>query len=518
MTELHDVTSLYAGFTAQATRRPDAVAVTDGAVEVTYRELDVAAREYRTALAAHGVAPGDLVGISLSQGWEVAAAILAVLGHGCGYVPLDPGYPVDRLTHMVENSGVRVAFAAADRDVLPADVARLTRAAGQPAPARPMARPAGTPAYVIYTSGSTGVPKGVAIRESSVLCLFRSCANGLFEFGQDDAWAQFFSYSFDFSVWEMWGALLFGGRMVVVPAETARRPTALLEFLSTKRVTVLNLVPSYFKHLVRAYERHPAPLALRYIVFGGEELDRMSVRQWQGLRPAAEILVNMYGITETTVHSTYGVLTPEWVASDAGGTWIGSSLAHLRIALLAPDGSAVPDGDPGEIHIAGSAVAIGYYGRPDLTAERFRRLRLDGDDEYRTWYRSGDIARRLPDGTYEYLGRNDRQVNLRGFRIELGEVEVALRAEPPVREAIAVIEEVAGGESVLVVYVTVNDGQAGAGLAARLRRSCATRLPAHMVPNRVVVLTEMPLSPSGKLDRARLRAGRVGTKAKEVRT
>ncbi|MFE0174042.1 amino acid adenylation domain-containing protein [Streptomyces sp. NPDC059002] len=506
MHELKQATSLYEVFAGQAAERPDAVAITEGPLDITYRELDGAAREYRAGLARHGVRPGDLVGISLERGWEVVAAILAVLGHGCGYVPLDPSYPADRLAFMARDSGVRVAVSAADNAALPAGFVRVTRSGGaDDVPAGPLPRPAGTPVYVIYTSGSTGLPKGVAVPESAVLELFRSCSDGPFEFGPDDTWTQYFSYSFDFSVWEIWGSLLFGGRLVIVPPETARRPAAFLELLAEERVTVLNAVPSFFKYMPKAYERSPAALALRYVVFGGEQLDPLSVRRWMQLRPGAETLVNMYGITETTVHTTFGALTEERVASDGSGTWIGEPLAHHRMAVLDPAGRAVPDGEPGEVYIAGLGLADGYFGRPDLTAERFPRLRLAGDDETRTWYRTGDVARRLPDGTYEYLGRNDRQISLRGFRVELGEVEAALRAEPAVLDAVALTEETAGGESLLVAYVALaEDRTATQELTAQLREACRTRLPAHMLPNRIVVVSEMPLAPSGKLDRARL--------------
>ncbi|MFL6137857.1 MAG: amino acid adenylation domain-containing protein [Frankiaceae bacterium] len=510
MRELKRATSLYEAFDMQVARRPADVAITDGSLDVTYRELERATRGYRAALASHGVRPGELVGISLDRGWEVVAAILAVLGHGCGYVPLDPSYPADRLAFMAQNSQVRMAIAAADNAVLPRDVVRVARGSGTGlSPCAPRPRPAGTPVYVMYTSGSTGVPKGVAVTESAVLELFRSCSDGLLSFGPDDVWTWYFSYSFDFSVWEIWGSLLFGGRLLVVPSGIARNPAALLDLMAEEGVTVLNMVPSFFRYLPRAYERNPVQLALRYVIFGGEQLDRMSVRRWMQLRPGAETLVNMYGITETTVHTTFGALTPERVGSDEGGTWIGSPLPHHRMALLAPDGSEVPDGEPGEVHVAGEGLAHGYFRRPDLTAERFLRLRLGGDTEPRTWYRTGDIARRLPDGTYVYIGRNDRQVNLRGFRIELGEIEAALRAEPSVLDAVVVIEDAAGGESFIVAYVSLADEPtAPASGTAQLREACRVRLPEHMVPNRIVVVAEMPLAPSGKLDRVRLGAMR----------
>ncbi|MFB8139396.1 amino acid adenylation domain-containing protein [Streptomyces parvus] len=504
--ELKQATSLYEVFAGQAARRPDAVAITDGPLDVTYRELETAAREYRAGLVHHGVRPGSLVGISLERGWEVVAAILGVLGHGSGYVPLDPSYPADRLAFMARDSGVRAVISAPDTAAPPTGPDRVVRLNGDAAaPAEPLPRPVGTPLYVIYTSGSTGLPKGVAVSESAVLELFRSCSDGPFAFGPEDTWTQYFSYSFDFSVWEIWGSLLFGGRLVVVPPETARRPAALLELLAEQRVTVLNAVPSFFKYMPKAYERDPVDLSLRYVVFGGEQLDPLSVRRWMQLRPGAETLVNMYGITETTVHTTFGAITEDRVAPGGAGTWIGEPLAHHRMAVLTGEGQPAAEGEPGEVYIAGPGLADGYFGQPELTAERFPRLRLPGDDETRTWYRTGDVARRLPDGTYEYLGRNDRQISLRGFRIELGEVEAALRTEPDVLDAVVLTEEAAGGEWLLVAYVVLAQDRPVTGEpVARLREACRTRLPAHMLPNRIVVVSEMPLAPSGKLDRARL--------------
>lgn len=506
--------SLYWTFATHAARTPHAVAITDGSKQITYAQLDQAAAEYRHGLQECGVRAGDLVGISVARGWKVMAAILAVLSHGCGYVPLDPAYPRERLRFMTEDSGIRTVIADETASgLLPGQLSRVYRVAGARAgqlEQPPAACLTDTPAYVIYTSGSTGVPKGVPVAESAVLALFSACADDRFAFGPEDVWSHFFSYCFDFAVWEMWGALLFGGRLVIVPAKAARNPAAFLDLLARERITVLNQVPSFFKYLVRAYERVPVELALRYVIFGGESLDRVSVRRWMQLRPGAEALINMYGITETTVHVTYGRLEAEHVAEDIGGTWIGRPLPHLKLALLDARGIEVPAGDVGEIQVAGAGVAGAYLGRPELTAERFRRLNLDGVE--RTWYRTGDLAKQLPDGSYEYLGRNDRQVNLRGFRIELGEIEAVLRGHAHVLDAVAAVEDIPPRESLLVAYiVTVDSVNASEHVQRELLDHCAARLPAHMVPSQIVPLSDMPLTASGKLDRARLPALRNAT-------
>ncbi|MEU0240461.1 amino acid adenylation domain-containing protein [Nocardiopsis sp. NPDC006198] len=503
---LPEIESLYRTFAAHAARTPHAVAITDGPEQISYAQLNRAAAEYRYGLRECGVQAGELVGIGLSRGWEVVAAILAVLSHGCGYVPLDPAYPRERLRFMTEDSGIRTVITdETAAGLLPGELSRVHRVPGAGQLEPPATRLADTPAYVIYTSGSTGVPKGVPVPESAVLALFSACINGPFAFGPDDAWSHFFSDCFDFAVWEMWGALLFGGRLVIVPAKAARNPAAFLDLLAHERITVLNQVPSFFKHLVRAYERTAVELALRYVIFGGEPLDRVSVRRWMQLRPDAEALVNMYGITETTVHVTYGRLKAEHVAEDTGGTWIGRPLRHLKLALLDARGVEVPVGDVGEIQVAGAGVAGAYLGRPELTAERFRRLDLDGVE--RVWYRTGDLARQRPDGSYEYLGRDDRQVNLRGFRIELGEVEAVLRSHAHVVDAVAAVEDALPRESLLVAYIVTADSvNASEQLHQELLDHCAAQLPVHMVPGQLVTLPGMPLTASGKLDRARLRA------------
>jgi nonribosomal peptide synthetase DhbF len=493
-------------FMRNVARRPDSIAITDGAREIRYRDLYRAAQKLRAVLADEGVGAGELVGISLERGWKVAAAILAVLGHGCGYVPLDPSYPERRLAFMAEDSGIEVAIVDEACGALPPHVRRVSPEAGRARSNQELGavpRPQGTPAYVIYTSGSTGSPKGVEVLERGVLELFRSCAGGLFSFGPDDVWSWFHSYSFDFSVWEMWGALIYGGRIVMVPEDVARRPSTLLQLLSAEGITVLSQVPSSFKYLAKAYERRPAELSLRYVVFGGEALDRPSLRRWTELRSGAEALINMYGITETTVHATFCRVGPRQVAHDSGGTPIGLPLRHLTFALLDDHDRPVPVGERGEIHIAGSSLAKGYLGRPELTRRRFPTLSVNGVT--RRWYRSGDVARQLPDGSYEYIGRNDRQISLRGFRVELGEVEALLRRSPEVLDALADAEEVAGGEVVLVAYVVPADPLAAAdGIEASIRWRCAAEFPAHMVPNRIVVIAELPRTPSGKLDRSRL--------------
>ena len=491
-----------ASFLAQVAARPRAVAVQDSGTEITYADLLDAAQILRADLAAAGARPGDVIAVVLPRGWRVVAAMAAIWLHGCGYVPIDPDYPQARQAFMIADSGARVAVAHAAA-LRPHPVTVVTppeRGRGYSGPYPSIDRPADTPAYVIYTSGSTGMPKGVEVSPMAVAALLRSCAS-VFRFTPEDIWTWFHSHSFDFSVWEIWGALTTGGRVVVVSPSTARNPAAMLKLLETNQVTVLSQVPSAFRHLVRAYGRRRAALVLRYVVLGGEALDRPSVRQWMTMRDGPETLVDMYGITETTVHVTYRFLRREDVETDVGGTRIGGPLPHLDIALFDDAGVQVADGTPGEIYISGDSLADGYRGNAHQTAQAFPLLTID--DTTRRWYRSGDLARRLPDGTYEYLGRVDRQLTLRGFRIEPGETEAVLRRLPGVLDAVVDVER-ASTEAVLTAYVVTNRPDE----TALLRSSCRAHLPAHLVPDRVVRLAELPLTPSGKLDRGRLRGDR----------
>jgi amino acid adenylation domain-containing protein len=360
-------------------------------------------------------------------------------------------------------------------------------------------------AYVIYTSGSTGRPKGVEVSHANVARLFAVIRQS-FAFGQDDVWTLFHSIAFDFSVWELWGALAFGGRLVIVPGETARSPEAFYELLRRERVTVLSQTPSAFRQLLWAEEsalaRGEAMVAdLRLVVFGGEALDPASLAPWLERHGEEQpLLVNMYGITETTVHTTWRRLRQSDLAQP--GSAIGRPLSDLSLHLLDGGGRPVPIGVPGEIHVGGAGVARGYLARPALTAERFVPDPFAGGVGGLRLYRSGDLARWRRDGDLEYLGRIDRQVKVRGFRIELGEIEAALAEHPGVREAAVVAREDRPGDVRLVGYVSsaAEPRPAPQALAAFL----AERLPGYMVPAAWVLLDRLPLTANGKVDRAAL--------------
>ncbi|MEV6029490.1 amino acid adenylation domain-containing protein, partial [Streptomyces sp. NPDC052036] len=360
------------------------------------------------------------------------------------------------------------------------------------------------PAYVIYTSGSTGRPKGVVVEHASVVRLF-SATDGWFGFGADDVWTLFHSYAFDFSVWELWGPLLYGGRLVVVPFEVSRSAGEFLALLAREGVTVLNQTPSAFYQLMQAERDDPATgdaLALRYVVFGGEALDLGRLASWYERRgDGGPTLVNMYGITETTVHVTYLPLDQD-VCVAGGGSRIGEGIPDLRLYVLDAGLCPVPVGVAGELYVAGAGLARGYLNRPGLTAERFVAdpFGVPGSRMYRT----GDLVRWGAVGELEYLGRVDDQVKVRGFRIELGEIESVLAGHPDVAQVAVVVREDRPGDKRLVGYAVP---AAGAAVdPAVLRAYVGGLVPDYMVPSAVMVLDVLPLTPNGKLDRRALPA------------
>ncbi|WP_244478976.1 non-ribosomal peptide synthetase [Methylobacterium sp. Leaf106] len=480
----------------QAGRRPHAVAVTCEGEQATYADLETRAARLARRLVREGVRPGDLVGLCAERSISLVVGILAILKSGAGYVPLDPAYPADRLAFMLADCGARHVLATACLvDSLPEggpkpilmDGPAASEDGGPPLPPAPHPE---QPAYVIYTSGSTGRPKGVVVTHANAARLLTTTQDD-FGFAEDDVWTLFHSYGFDFSVWEIFGALCHGGRLVVVPREVARAADAFLDLLVREGVTVLNQTPSAFRPLMQAALARPRGLALRHVVFGGEALDVSALRPWfERFGDASPRLVNMYGITETTVHVTYRPL----VADDANraDSPIGEALPDLTLHLLDSNLDPVPDGVAGELHVGGAGLAQGYLGRAALTAERFVPDPF-GPPGARL-YRSGDLAVRRPDGTLAYLGRADGQVKLRGFRIETGEIAAALRAEPGVIDAAVILRDAAGDRH-LVAYVV------GEGIDAdALRSGIVRRLPAYMVPAHILVVASLPLTPNGKLD------------------
>ncbi|WP_050993858.1 non-ribosomal peptide synthetase [Streptomyces violaceusniger] len=523
-------------FEARVRECPDAPAVSLGADTLTYADLNARANALARLLVARGAGPGRFVGLVLPRSIDLVVALLAVVKSGAAYVPIDSAYPADRIAYTI--SDVDLTLLVTDTRVevaLPEGVARVVlgdeevRArlaalpgtdltdADRPSPLLPVA-----PAYVIYTSGSTGRPKGVVVSHRNVVRLFAATGRW-FPFGADEVWTLFHSYAFDFSVWELWGPLLHGGRLVVVPFEVSRSPERFLRLLADERVTFLNQTPSAFYQLVNADREDPATgdrLALRHVVFGGEALDLGRLADWYERHGAgarcAPRLVNMYGITETTVHVSYLALDPGLAAAGAGSL-IGGSIPDLRVRVLDGALRPAPPGVAGEMYVAGAGVAQGYLKRPGLSASRFVADPFAGDGS--RLYRTGDLARWNADGLLEYLGRADDQVKIRGFRIETGEIAAALSACQGVADCAVVARDDRGGERRLVAYVVPQ--APGEGLdSGLLRKKLGESLPDYMLPAAFVTLPALPLTPSGKLDTRALPEPEVagGAAGRDART
>jgi amino acid adenylation domain-containing protein len=498
-------------FEEQVARTPEAMAVVLDGQSLSYAELNRRANRLAHCLRSLGVGPEVMVGLCLERSIEMVISILAVLKAGGAYVPMDPAYPAERLAFVLQDAQAPVLltqralltrFQAHQPGVVCVDEFFDSQDSSHDENAGTEARPPNL-AYMIYTSGSTGKPKGVQVTHENVTRLFQA-TQPWYQFNESDVWTLFHSYAFDFSVWEIWGALLYGGRLVVVPHLVSRSPEKFLELLAREKVTVLNQTPSAFRQLIQADQRTlPQPeLALRYIIFGGEALELRSLKPWfdrhGDQRPQ---LVNMYGITETTVHVTYRPINAQDLGS---GSVIGQPIPDLQIYILDARLQPVPIGLPGEMYVGGAGVARGYLNRPELTAEKFIPNPFNekaGDRLYKT----GDLARWLANGDIEYLGRADHQVKIRGHRIELGEIESTLAQHPAMRECVVLARVDSPGDERLAAYLVTEPDKASISLG-ELRNFLKTKLPEHMIPAAFVFLDALPLTPNGKVDRKALPA------------
>ncbi|NOS87519.1 MAG: amino acid adenylation domain-containing protein [Methylococcaceae bacterium] len=504
---------IHALFEAQVAKTPEAIAVSFNGQHLTYAALNQHANRLAHRLLALGVRPDDRVALCLERGLTMLVGLWGILKSGAAYVPLDPRYPPERLAMMWRDSQPvalitqpehqnKLEAVADSLRVLVLDDRFAALADSPDHNPDPVALGlfAQHLAYIIYTSGSTGQPKGVMVAHHQVTRLF-TANQAQFNFNSSDVWTLFHSYAFDFSVWEINGALLYGGRLVVVPYPISRSPEAFYQLLCQEQVTILNQTPSAFYPLIAVHRQSPLAHHLRCVVFGGEALAVEPLQTWIDCTPLAQTaLINMYGITEITVHATYHALTADDICAGQGSI-IGKPLSDLGCYLLDAHLQPVPLGAVGEIYISGAGLARGYLNRPDVTAARFiaNPYAADSGGSHNRLYKTGDLARYLPDGTLVYLGRNDLQVKIRGHRIELQEIEAQLMQCPGVQAAAVVLRQDQPGEQRLVAYVVGPNPEALS--ATVLRGQLARVLADYQLPSAYVLMGALPLTVNGKLAR-----------------
>ena len=483
-------------FEEQVTKNPDAIALIFEQQRLTYQELNQKANQLAHYLQAFGIEPNTLVGICVERSLQMVIGILGILKAGGAYVPLDPTNPPERLNYILKDSQVKVLVTQSN---LAAKVPQCEQILcldrdwdkiNQHSQENPelKIKPSNL-AYVIYTSGSTGQPKGVLVSHENVVRLFSS-TESWYHFSSQDIWTLFHSYAFDFSVWELWGGLFYGGSVVIVPYWIARDTEAFCQLLLAEKVTVLNQTPSAFYQLIQVAQNNSS-LALRLVIFGGEALDLTKLKPWFEVHgDELPRLVNMYGITETTVHVTYRPLTKEDVYQT--DSVIGEPIQDLQLYLLDRYQQPVPQGIRGEIYVGGQGVTQGYLNRPELTEERFITnpfIEREPDEKTPQLYKTGDIARYLASGELSYIGRIDDQVKLRGFRIELGEIEASLSQHPAIGESFVMVREDRPDRQQLTAYI-VPDAQKASPILKMLqfkKQGRITEESLHELPNGMMV-------------------------------
>lgn len=490
-------------FALQVAKQPGKCALRFGNESLSYQQLEVKANQLAHHLLqrSKGYSLKDtLIGLCLDKEPAMIVALLAVLKVGAAYVPLDPNYPTPRLSFIIEDSALSLIISRQcfiqehqfDELVETAQLIDLDELSwDKPCTIVQVNHQTEDLAYVIYTSGSTGEPKGALMSHANVTSLMAS-TNTLFDFDESDVWCLFHSVAFDFSVWEIWGALLYGATLVIVPYEISRNTKAFRQLLHDEKVTVLNQTPSAFSKLIQEETRADNPLALRYVIFGGEALNARALEPWiekyGALTPA---LINMYGITETTVHVTWYQVTKQDIEEGYSAT-IGKPLPHLKAYVLDRFGQLSPVGVPGELFISGPGLARGYLNREALTQKAFKT----GKDNIRR-YKTGDLVRWLPTGELEYLGRLDKQIKINGFRIETGEIEALLLQHKAIKEALVTVSK----DKRLIAYYTTN---AQVFDEEQLDNYLRFQLPEYMVPSAYILLQHFPMTVNGKVDFASL--------------
>lgn len=497
-------------FEEQARRYPDAIAVSYRGQRLTYSDLNRRSQQLAWHLIRRGARPECLIAIWVERGLEMVIGLLAILKAGAAYMPLDRSFPAERMRYMLEDCNplllltqqhllTEVPSTAIEPVVIDSICDMAAALNADELTKLHVSLTARNIAYVIYTSGSTGMPKGVMVEHANVTG-FLAALYDLLNLRPGLTWTQFHSVAFDFSVLEMWGALLSGAHLAIVPFVTSRFPRDVHLLLSNEGVQVFGQTPSAFRRLVGVDPGRPHSLSLQVIILGGEALQVSSLKPWYDSGSSDNVrVINLYGPTEITVAAT-GHPVRSTDTDPHGGSVIGAPLSNSTILLLTKDHETADAQGTGEIYIGGTGVARGYFNRPDLTAQRF--IANPREPNGARLYRSGDLGLWRTDGELEYRGRNDSQVKIRGFRVELGDIESHLAAIEGVREGVVVLKEHSSDEAQLVAYLTLKDRVSLTPSA--LRASLTRRLPIHMVPLEFVILPQLPLNTSGKIDRKAL--------------
>lgn len=499
-TDIKVTTSLIDEFEKSVKKYPHKIAVKDSKYSLTYEELNNESNKIANLLLQSKLPSESKVAILLDRNVNVIISILGVLKAGYAYVPIDASYPQQRIDYILNDADVSLVLTSNSlkehifdtfNKIIVADILNSFNDISDP---KTQIKPENL-AYVIYTSGSTGKPKGVLVEHHNVVRLIKSTAE-IYNFESTDVWTMFHSYAFDFSIWEIWGALLNGSTLIVVPFKTTRNPQQFYELVSNEKVTILSQTPSAFKEFQQIDLKENKNLSLRYVTFGGEKLNLNSLKSWYGLHDSSAIkLVNMYGITETTVHSTAKILNSSDLSNNTSN--IGHALPDLAIYLVNEYGNIVPEGVIGEMLICGQGVTRGYLNRDDLTNERFIDVK-DFSDKYKT-YKSGDLAKINSNGELEYIRRSDNQVKVRGFRIELGEIENALNDIDSIKNSVVVTNK-EDESNILVAYLTSSTKINLQEVIEKLK----SKLPDYMIPSRFIQLENIPLTTNGKVNTRKL--------------